>query len=620
MLLTWQKDTRHNKQWFGHYCLDSAALLVSLAEPLTEKSKSYKCEGDVEAVFQKGQMIPSMGKLLIYFSKDSFTASLRYGDKIVINKPLQPIKNSGNPGGFNYERYAAFQQIFHNVYLKGSEVILLKQKNSNPAKVLIFSTQKYIIDVLQKYLPADKNVLGIAEALLIGYKEDLDKDLVQAYSNTGVVHIIAISGLHLGLIYVMLVWIFTRLPIIKRSRFLKVFLVLGSLWFFALLTGASASVLRSAVMFTCIVIGKNYFTRSSIYNSLAASAFILLCYDPYFLWDVGFQLSYLAVIGIVWLQKPICHSIYFKNKHLGKLWNMAAVTLAAQVITFPICIYYFHQFPNLFLITNLLAVPLSTVILFAEIFLIAFSWFNIVGMYAGKIISILVWFMNIIIQSCNDLPFSRLDNIYSNVLSTWLLYSLVISSCYWIIYKNKSMYRVALICLFGFSILQAFTKFNMFQQKKLIIYNVPQHNAMDFISGNKYFFLGDSILQQDGVLQNFHLKPTRISMQLDNKADHINGLFHINNYWQYFNKKIIMIDSPVYYEPLVNKLYVDIVIISKNPTLEISGITAAIRPSIILFDSSNSLWKIGKWKKECLALALPCFSIPEQGAFVLNID
>jgi competence protein ComEC len=182
------------------------------------------------------------------------------------------------------------------------------------------------------------------------------------------------------------------------------------------------------------------------------------------------------------------------------------------------------------------------------------------------------------------------------------------------------MYRVALICLFGFSILQAFTKFNMFQQKKLIIYNVPQHNAMDFISGNKYFFLGDSILQQDGVLQNFHLKPTRISMQLDNKADHINGLFHINNYWQYFNKKIIMIDSPVYYEPLVNKLYVDIVIISKNPTLEISGITAAIRPSIILFDSSNSLWKIGKWKKECLSLALTCFSIPEQGAFVLNID
>ena len=155
----------------------------------------------------------------------------------------------------------------------------MQQKNINIARAFIFSAQKYIINQLQKYLPADKNILGIAEALLIGYKEDLDKDLVQAYSNTGVVHIIAISGLHLGLIYVMLVWIFNLLPVIKNSKLLKVLLILGSLWFFSLLTGASASVLRSAVMFTCIVIGKNFFTQSSIYNSLAASAFVLLCYD-----------------------------------------------------------------------------------------------------------------------------------------------------------------------------------------------------------------------------------------------------------------------------------------------------------------------------------------------------
>ena len=620
MFLTWRNDIRNDMHWFGHSYNDSSAVFVHITEPLTEKTKSYKCAGTIEAICQNEKIIPAKGKLLIYLSKDPVTSAIRYGDNILINKPLQIIKNSGNPGAFNYERYAAFQQTFHNVYLKGNEIILLPQKNINPIRAFIFLTQKYIIDVMQKYLPANKNELGIAEALLIGYKEDLDKDLVQAYSNTGVVHIIAISGLHLALIYVMLVWIFERLPFIKRSRFIKVLLILSCLWFFSLLTGASASVLRSAVMFTCVVIGKNFFKQASIYNSLAASAFILLCYDPYMLWDVGFQLSYFAVIGIVWLQKPIYHAIHIKHKKLDKLWNMISVTLAAQVITFPICIYYFHQFPNYFLITNLLAVPLSTVILFGEIFLIALSWINIVGIYGGKLINLLVWLMNFIIQTCNDAPFSRLDNIYSTVLSTWLMYAIVIAACLWLLNKNRLMFKLALISLFAFSLLQGFAKFKAYQQKKIIIYNVPQHTAMDFIYSNKYLFYGDSILQQDGFLQNFHLKPARISIQLNKNESVLNGLSHKNKYWQFFNKKIMIIDSSVIYQSLVNKLPVDILIISKNITIKISGIAAAIRPSIIIFDSSNSLWKIANWKKECLALDLPCFSIPDQGAFVLNIE
>jgi len=619
MLLTWQHDIRHEKKWFGHYYHDSEALLIRLVEPLTAKSRSYKCEGIIEAVYDNGKAIPAVGKILIYLSKDSISSSLNYGDEIIINQPIQKIRNSGNPGAFNYERYAAFQQVFHNVFLKGDEVVLLKQKNINLFWKIIFSSQKYIIDVLQKNLPADKNITGIAEALLIGYKEDLDKDLVQAYSNTGVVHIIAISGLHLGLIYIMLVWIFGRLPFIKRSRFLKVLLILGSLWFFSLLTGASASVLRSAVMFTCIVIGKNYFTQTSIYNSLAASAFLLLAYNPYFLWDVGFQLSYLAVIGIVWLQQPIYRSLYIKNKQLDKLWNMIAVTLAAQVITFPICIYYFHQFPNLFLITNLLAVPLSTVILFAEILLIACSWVNIIAVYAGKLVSLLVWLMNIIIQTCDQFSFSTIDNIYADILSTWFLYAIVIGCCYWLIYNHKGMFRFMIISMFAFTMFMAFTKFSSYQQKKIIVYNVSKHKAIDFISGNKYFFCGDTVLQKDGMLQNFHLKPARVSMGLDKTNQLLPGLIGKSNYWSFFDKKILIIDSAVIYEPTDKKLAVDILLISNNPALKISGLITAVRPSIIIFDSSNSLWKIANWKKECIALALPCFSIPEQGAFVLDI-
>ncbi|MEO7523818.1 MAG: ComEC/Rec2 family competence protein [Ferruginibacter sp.] len=620
MFITWQKDTRHTNSWYGHYCNDSSFLLVRVNEPLAEKSKSYKAEGYVESVINNEKDIPTGGKLFMYFSKDTMSSSLHYGDRILIKGNLQQIKNSGNPGAFNYERYGAFQQVFYTVYLKEKDFILLRKKNKNPLHALVFFLQSGTIHVLQKYISGDNNVLGIAEALLIGYKEDLDKDLVQAYSNAGVVHIIAISGLHLGLIYIMLVWIFDRLPWIKKQKLLKVILILVCLWLFSLLTGASASVLRSAVMFTCIMIGKNFFKQTSIYNSLAASAFILLCYDPYFLWDVGFQLSYLAVIGIVWLQKPLGNLVYFKKAWLNKTWNMLTVTFAAQIMTFPICIYYFHQFPNLFFITNLIAVPLSTIILFAEIFLVAFAWIPLVGIFIGKIAGWLIWMMNFVIRACNDVPFSLMDNIYANIITTVFLYLFVISICAWLIGKNKSYFRFASACLLIFTSFQSYSKIKIGQQKKILIYNVPKHQGIDFIYQDRFYFLGDSAMLTDGMLRNFHLKPARIALQTSICATKLAGLYQQGMQWTFFSKIMIVIDSSVILTAGESKFNCDVLLISKNPGIKISDLATVLKPAIVVFDASNSLWKIAGWKKECERLALPCFSIPEEGAFMLDIE
>ena len=620
MLIVWQKDIRHHTNWYGHYYKDSSSLIVRIDEPVIEKERSFKADGYVEAVINEDKIIPAKGKLLVYFSKDPIVKLLHYGDRILINGSLQAIKNSGNPGAFNYERYAAFHQTFHNVYLKANDWRLIAGKDVNLFNALIFSIQHYIVETLHKYTMGSSNELGIAEALLIGYKEDLDKDLVQAYSNAGVVHIIAISGLHLGLIYVMLAWILNRLPGIKKSKFIKLVLLLSCLWLFSILTGSSGSVLRSAVMFTFIVIGKNYFKQSSIYNSLAGSAFLLLCYDPFFLWDVGFQLSYLALVGIVALQKPINSIFYIKQKWLRKLWEMLAVTLAAQVATFPACIYYFHQFPNLFFITNLIAVPLSTIILFAEILLIAISGLHIVAIYTGKLVGAMVWLMNWIIVTLNSFPFSLWDRIYANMYTTWTMYLFIIGICSWLLYNNKRALKFAIACLFIFTGLQVYGALKLRQQAKMIVYNVPKYQAIDFIFRKQYHFVGDSILRQDGLLQNFHLKPARILFQSDQNKTALPNLYQSDHYYCFFAKKIMLIDSALSYEPVKDKIGIDILIISKNPSLKISGIISAIKPSVIIFDSSNSLWKIAKWKKECLALALPCFSIPEQGAFVLNID
>ncbi len=206
-------------------------IIATIKEPLVEKTKSFKADAYIEQLVHNDTAIGGEGKLLLYFSKDSVTPDLAYGDKILISKKLIAIKNSGNPGAFNYQRYAAFQQTFHNVFLKTNDWVKLEGKNTNAFQQFLFTSRQTILTSLQKNITSGKDELGIAEALLIGYTNDLDKDLVQAYSNTGVVHIIAISGMHLGLIYAMLVWLFARIPLIKKSKATQAILILTCLWF-----------------------------------------------------------------------------------------------------------------------------------------------------------------------------------------------------------------------------------------------------------------------------------------------------------------------------------------------------------------------------------------------------
>ena len=617
--LTWQQDVRHHNKWYGNYYKDGNYLIVRIDEPLIEKNKSFKADGYVETVVQDGKAIATEGKLLLYFSKDSVETNLKYGDKIIIHKNLQRIKNSGNPGAFNYQRYAAFQGIFHNVFLKDKDWVVLNQNSKNRFKQFIFSARSYVLGVLQKTISTGKDELGIAEALLIGYTNDLDKDLVQAYSNTGVVHIIAISGMHLALIYVLLVWLFAKIPGINKSKWLQLVLILACLWLFSILTGASPSVLRAAVMFSFIAVGKNLYKQASIYNSLAASAFVLLCYNPYYLWAVGFQLSYLAVLSIVIFQKPIYNCIYIKNKWLDKVWQLMVVSTAAQLLTFPVCIYYFHQFPNLFLISNMIAVPLSGIILYAEIILVAFSWIPFVGTYAGKLVTALVSLMNKIILWINDLSFAVWDRIPATILSTWLLYAVVASLGAWLLLKQKKYLKIAMFILLTFAMQIAYSSWQTNKQQKLIVYNVPKYEAIDFIKGNHYQFVGDSILLQDGLLQNFHLKPGRIANQLDKRSDSLVGIFNQGMFYQFDNKKILVAYKPVNFEAMDQKIQLDLIIISKNPKIRIASLAKTFNCKLFVFDASNPAWKIEKWKEECKSLKLSWYSVPESGAFIYNV-
>ena len=302
------------------------------------------------------------------------------------------------------------------------------------------------------------------------------------------------------------------------------------------------------------------------------------------------------------------------------IWQLAAVSIAAQILTFPICIYYFHQFPLLFLLANVIVVPLSSLILYVEIALLTFSWVPVVGDLIGKLMSWLVWLMNEFVRWINGLSFAVWDLIPATMLSTAILYVIVVSIGAWLVNKNKMMFRVAIISSLTFVGEHAYQSLRFQLQKKVIVYNVPQHRSIDLVNGNDYQFIGDSVMLDNAVLQNFHLKPARIALQLTRRIDPVEGFYSAGDLIEFGNKKMFLINKPVRIDSMTPKVAVDYIIISNSPKLYIPQLAKVFDCSLYIFDASNSLWKIAKWKADCDALSLHCFSVPEEGAYVCNLE
>lgn len=616
-LLAFHKDIRNTKNWIGHQYTTTDALLVTLDEPSVEKTKSVKANAETDFIIRNDSAVRVKGKIILYFKKDSIVQQLSYGTRLILKKPLQEIKNAGNPGGFDYKRYCLFQGITHQVYLQPGDYELLDEKQTRWLKQFIYDTRSYVLGILRKHITTQKE-LGLAEALLIGYKDDLDQSLVQSYTNTGVVHVIAISGLHLGLLY----WLFVRLlrPVAKRKRikWLAPVCIIAGLWLFTLLAGAQPSVLRSAVMFSCIVVGENLGRRSSIFNTLALSAFILLCINPYWLWDVGFQLSYAAVASIVLFMKPVYNLLYFPNKALDFIWKMNAVTLAAQIFTTPVSIYHFHQFPNYFLLTNFVAVPLSSIILIAEILLCIISFWDWLAAWVGKVSSFLIRIMNSYIEQVEKLAFSLWNGLQLSVLQTILVYLFLSAIAYWLLERSKPALRLGLTALLGFVCLRSYSFIESGQQKKIIVYNVPQKPAMDFIDGRHYLFAGDPSLQVDGFERNFHLNPSRI-LYRTSEADSMGSLAQQGNSRIFFGKKILLINSSTRFTPQEKREPVDLLIISGNPKLYITDASRVFDIKQVVADGSAPAWKTRYWQADCDSLHIPFYDVKSKGAFVMSL-
>lgn len=645
MLFTFYKNIQHHPQWIGKVfppttstfppaqktpATTDTAIIATLSTPLSEKPKSWKAQATVQSLVVQDSVIPAEGTILLYFQKDSSRPQLQYGNQILFTQPLQPIRNTGNPGAFDYKKYCELQGLYHQVYLQHHQFSLLPAGQPpffslTSFQQFLFQTREKILSILRTHIKGKKEA-GLAEALLIGYKDDLDKDLIQSYAVTGVVHVIAISGLHLGIIYLLLGLLCKPLGKRKHVQWLQPVLIIAGLWLFALLAGASPSVIRSAVMFSCIVIGNSFSKQSSIYNSLAASAFLLLCYNPFWLWDSGFQLSYMAVLSLAIFLKPIYHRLSIRNPLLDMFWKLNATTIAAQVLTIPVCLYYFHQFPVLFLLTNLVAVPLSSIILIGEILLCSLSFIPFVAKAIGSLLYYLIWYMNQFIEQVHQLSFAAIENIPFNLLQLFLLYGCIAAIALWLLHKNRKAFITGIALAGGVMAIHSWNAWQALQQQQMIVYQVPENSAMDFIHGRQYAFKGDPIFLHNELLAGFHLQPAR-TLRMVSPTDSLKNLYCSNHFYFFGNIAVLRIcpDFPDKYPQATVPTHfndapvpIDLLIISGNPSLRFHQLISRFTPRQVVIDGSNSSGKAMRWYQDCQRAGIPCYVTAWQGAFVLN--
>ena len=612
--LSFTKNISNRSAWVGNYINKETPVIVTLQENISIKEKSYKALATFNAVYDNRVWQPVEGDVLLYFKKDSSKPNVHYGSQIILLKKVTSIVNAGNPGAFNYERYCSFQDIHYQAFLSDNDFTILPTEQTSWFANVLINIRTSVLEILKKNIKS-QDELSIAEALLIGYRDELYRELVRAYSNTGVVHIIAISGLHLGMIYGLLLFLFKPFNRYKFSKIVKPIIIIFILWMFSFIAGTAPSILRSAIMFTCIVIADSLGKRSNIYNGLAISAIIILIINPFSLWDVGFQLSYSAVLSIVFFSPYVKKWFYFKNKLLKGFWELNVITLSAQVLTLPIMLYHFHQFPNLFLFANIFAVPFSGLILYAELLLLIFSlWLNAAS-FIGKGIEWSIAVLNKFILNIDALPFAVWESIQISILQAIILFVSIIGFSYWLIEKKSKAMLIGLLFLMCFIGFRSIDLINRNHQQKIIVYNVPKHTAIDLVDGRKLFFIGDSILKEDGFLRNFHIKPSRI-LHRTTESDAVSNITYFNNFILTRNKSIAVVDSPVFYAG--EKIKVDAVIITKNPRVYIDKLYQAFDCKQYIFDASNSMWKINKWKQACDSLHLQYHICSLQGAFEIN--
>lgn len=609
------------------------SLITIVDEPPVIKDHVCKTILRVGAIAGKDGYDEASGRILAYFDKDSLSVKLRYGDMLILGVTPKPIEPPRNPAAFDYRSYLAANYVYHQVFLrKGMWTKLASDKGSKVTSLANNMRDKFLAIFRENGITGKE--YAVASALILGSSDHLDAETRREYAGSGAMHILSVSGMHVAVIFAVLNLMLGFMDKRKNLKLLKTTILILTIWFYAAITGFSPAVLRAAWMITFVIIGITWMRQANIYNVLAASALLITIANPFIIANAGFQLSYLAVLGIVALE-PMIYRLWIPRWWITNwVWKVIAVSIAAQLATFPLACYYFHQFANYFLLTNLIAIPISSFVIYSGIAVLITSPVHFISALLAKLMVWLLFAMNSSIKLIEETSGAVSREIPFSLRLMILVYLLIVILFSLWITRRKVYGFLALGILMLIASLNVANTEKWEHQQEFVVYSVKKHTSFCFISGREAVLFSDSAVAGDSMLIGFTMRPHWVSkalrkvavMNLGNLPANLKTTTLLNgeclvrgNYYQFGKTRVAFISRKPPKNHIGTKLAVDFLIIRDMPGVHMAELFALYAASQVIIDSSTPLWRSRQWQEECSQLGQKCYSVPADGAFVTGL-
>lgn len=567
-------------------------------------------------------------RILAFLEKNEDSEALKFGDQLLFHAHIGEPKEPMNPGEFDYKKYLALNGIYYTVYIPSDKWEFIDHVSPNPIITTAIQLRNYLLEALKENGLAEREY-AVAAAILLGYDNLMDTELEQDFVTAGAMHILCVSGLHVGVIYLVLNLLFGFLRRNYWQRIVKSLILLFFVWAYAMLTGLSPSVQRAAVMISIFIIGNTFNRQRDAYNTLAASAFLLLLIDPLLIFNLGFQLSYSAVLGILTFHRPLYLLFYFKNPIVDKLWSVTVLSVAAQLGTFPLAAHYFHFFPTYFWLTNLFIFPLSFLIITVGMAFISVSWIPFVSKLVGLALSGLVFLLNQIVGLVKYLPLHGINDLYFPWLKVVIVYTLILLLYFMFIKKNIRLVLPVLSVVFVLIFTETIHEFNILKQKKMVVYSINRNSAYDFIQGDRHILLVDTVLLKKEINLDYYLcnsriywglDTTKVSIEKPNTENDI-GLFFDGEFAAFGNFKVAFVDAIEGHNiKKYKKINLDAVFVKGNKFLKLKNLYSYFEVDQLVLDASVPVWKCKKIENEAKRLDLNIHNVRNEGAFIRDLS
>lgn len=581
--------------------LENKILTLQIKEKLKHNSYYQRYIGTVVSV----NNIKTRGNVLVNI-KQKGSKSLEIGQLIYSNANFSTIKPPLTSSHFDYKSYLSKKYVFEQIYLDNNEFQILETKNNSIIRIAEILRAR--IEISLDKQPFSKEVLAVIKALLIGQRKDLSNKIKTAYSKAGVIHILAISGLHLGILLYFLNSILAFLTQFKYGNQIKFLIILVILWGFAFISGLSASITRSATMFSFVIIGKllhkNTFTEYSIISSML----FLLLIKPMFLFHIGFQLSYLATFGIVWIYPVLQKQIHFNNAFFSKIWEILIISLSAQIAILPLSIYYFNSFSGLFLISNLVIIYFLSFVLILGIVIISLAVINILPYPITFLYNYIISQMNNFIEWISSFDYFIFKNLILNKFEILLCYLIIFGSINILYHFTKTRFFLIFYCFLTFQIVNIYEKRVIFLKNTLTVFHDNRNTIIGKQKGKDLIIYHSKEHKGLSYFADPIKQKTNVNINLSNK---------IPNIIQHKNHTLLVLKD-TYFRSLKGVDKRTTILLCNSPKINLERILKKNNPKLIIADGSNYKSFIATWKKTCLKYKTPFYSTEQNGAYIFN--